>query len=321
MDFNEASLKERFETAVGGASPDVGALMDGGVERGEQLRRRRRAQGLGAAGISAAAVAVLAYAGFGHGLFDFHAIGPSDAPSSVVQTVTEPATPRSLAAIALEHLPDEQVVGAGTMGDAPQRSTVFASVGLDTNQGKVQLDLIASRQVKQWDKEPPCAASSPGLEVVQCDVSTLADGSQLVQVAQRSDAGPRPSSYLVLVGVRRDDHIVGALEYLAAQQVAPQEESLPVAEWTLPVSVSTLREIVTDPRFGVLTSPEMIAEGDALDNFTEDGMTGSSSGGSAVQVSPPEATGVQVGPGRPARGVASTSAPEQPGETDSSSGP
>ena len=311
MDFNEAALKERLETAVRGASPDVGALMDGGLERGERLRSRRRAQVL-AAGVTATAVAALAYAGIGEGLFDSDATGPANTPNRVVQEITEPSTPRSLAAAALEHLPDEEVVGTGDSGTRAQSPRMFATVGLVTERGDAELYLFATTRVQLWDKQPPCELGGVDVEVVQCRLSTVAGGPQMALVVQRFDEGPGSSSYQVSVGVRRDDQVVAVTQ---AQAAEPQDESVPVAEWDLPVSVATMRDIVTDPRFGMTTTPEMIAKGEALENFAEggSGMESGTSGSGGVKVRPK----VEL----PPEAVATTFAPERPGAGGARSGP
>lgn len=321
MDFNEAALKERFEAAVEGVSPDVGGLMDGGIERGAQLRRRQRAQVLGAAGVTAAAAAVV-YSGFTSGLFDSNSTGPADPPDSVVvQEINSPATARSLTAAALEHLSDEQLIAAGGPRGGMQRGSVFASLALDTDQGKVQLDVVATTRVKGWDRQGQCAPGTPQSATVQCQRSTLDDGAELVVAAEKLDAGTGPAQYLVRVTARRDDQLVGVLEYLRGAQAAVPREGVPMASWDLPVDVETLQEIVSDPRFGVVTSPEMIAKGEALDGFTKGGTTTGESSSGAVEVAPPDPTNFQVGPGNPTKGKASTSAPKAPGQSDSSSGP
>ncbi len=146
VDFNEGALKERFETAVAGVSPDVPTLLQGGVQRGEQLKRRRRAELIGATGLSAAAAVAVIYSGVASNLFDSNSTGPADTGNNTVEQINRPATARSLAAVALQHLPSRQVIGEGTMGGTAQ-SSVFASVGLSNDQGKVRLDLIATSRV------------------------------------------------------------------------------------------------------------------------------------------------------------------------------
>lgn len=339
MDFSEGALKERLEAAVSGMSPDVRALMDGGMQRGVRLQRRRRVEVLGATGLSVAAAAAVVYAGITSGLFDSNSTGPTDTPRSVLQEINQPATARSLAAAALEHLPADQVIGAGSMGSS-QRSTVFASVGLSNPKGKVQLDLLATSRLKQWDKQPPCASGTPSLRVVQCRVSRLDDGSQLILLAEKANAGPGPAKYLVSLGVRRETQVVAVLEYLVDGRATPRNDNQPVTSWAMPVSVDTMREIVTDPRFGVVTSPEMVAKGKAIVDF-RDLTVQTSSGSGAVRVAPPQPTvhqvQPQVTPGLPSSSAsapasASGSAPasasgsvpasaQRPGRTAASSGP
>jgi hypothetical protein len=315
MELNEGALKERFDTAVSGMSPDVTALMNGGIQRGEQLRRRRRAELFGAAGLSAAAAAAVVYSGIASDLFDTNSTGPTDTTPTSVEQINHASTPRSLAAVAIEHLPADEVLGAGSMGNTTQRSTVFAIVGLDTDKGKVELDLVATRRVIGWDRQRSCAPGTPRSETVKCQRSTLSDGSQLVMAAQRFDAGPGAAQYVVRVTVRRADQLVGILEYLRGKEASALGAKLPMADWRLPVSMATMRSIVADPRFGMLTSSEMLAKGRALDNFTNKVTETSSSSSSAVQVSPKSsAPTAQLGPRPPqssSSGGASAPAPAQ----------
>lgn len=319
MDRSEGALKERLETAVSGLSPDVRALMDGGMQRGVRLQRRRRVEMISAAGLSAVAAAAVAYSGVTSDLFDSNSTGPADTPSSVVE-INRPATARSLAATALEHLPAAQVVGAGSMGSSSPHSSVFASVGLSTDQGKAQLDLLATRRVMQWEKRPACAPNA-SLDVVYCHVSRLDDGTQLVLMAEKAKGTPGSPKYLVSLGARRETEVVAVLEYLVDSRATPADDSQPVADWSLPVSVATLRAIVTDPQFGVMTSPQMIAKGAALDNF-RGSMVEHSGSSSAASVAPPVPTGHQVRPQRPSLGgVSASAATQSPGESAASSGP
>jgi hypothetical protein len=323
VDFSEGALKERLETAVGGLTPDVTALTRGGVQRGEHLRRRRRAEAMSAAGLTAAAAAALAYSGVSFGWFDSNSAGPANTPNGTIEQINRPATARSLAAVALEHLPASEVIGEGTMGTSPQPA-VFASVGLTTDQGKAQLDLLASSRVKRWHAIRACSSGSASLKVVQCHFTRLGDGTPIILAAAKTVGGSGPTQFIVSLGSRRDSQIVYVLEYSGAR---PQNNQQPVTDWRLPVGVATLRTIVTDPRFGVLTTPQMIARGNALANWHGSLVTSSvgSSSASAVTVSPngtaplrpagPQATP----PSAPA--VGSAPAPARPSQTGLSSGP
>jgi hypothetical protein len=322
MELSDGALKERFETALSGMSPDAQELLEGGMQLGVQLRRRRRAELLGAAGLSVAAAATLVYSNITADWFDSNSTGPADTPSSLVQVINQPATARSLAAAALEHLRPDQVIGAGSMGSSSPRSSVFASVAVSTDQGKAQLDLLATRRVMQWDRRPACAPNT-SLDVVYCRVSRLDDGTQLVLMAEKAKGTRGSPRYLVSLGARRDTEVVAVLEYLVDNRATPADDSQPVADWSLPVSVATMRAIVTDPQFGVMASPRMIAEGEALDNFRGSMVTHTHAGAVHVAtVAPPVPTGPQIRPQRPSTGSASASASTQsPGESAASSGP
>lgn len=90
-----------------------------------------------------------------------------------------------------------------------------------------------------------------------------------------------------------------------------------------------MREIVGDPRFGVATSPEMIAAGEALEDFDEDGLVGSSSSSSGTSAGTSAQTSASVEtvfpgdkqlPEAPSSDVPPTAATERSGETDPSTG-
>jgi hypothetical protein len=316
MQLDEEALKGRFETAVSGVSPDVTALMDRGMHRGEQLRRRRRAEVFGAAGLSAAAAAAIVYSGFSFDLFDSNSTGPTGTTSNTVERINQPANARSLAAAALQHVPGDKLIAAGTMGNAAHRSSIYASVGLGTSRGKVQLDLLATTRVKRWDQQPNCPRSSSGSKVVQCQVSTSGGKRQVIVTAEKYRAGPGPTMYLVTVGARRDSQVVAVFEYVGAGAF-PQDEQQPVATWHLPVSVQTMREIVADPRFGMWTTAEMIAKGRALKHFDNSGgSTVVGSRGSSSATVPPAASVAATpetvsapGSGQSSSGAASAPAP------------
>lgn len=265
MDFKEGALKERFENAVSGLSPDVGALLEGGLRRGAQLHRRRRTQAFGAAALSAAVAAGL-YAGVASGLFDPNSTGPADTTNSIVEQVDRRATTRALTAVALEHLQPDRLTRADAFSTGVRDGSLQVLLVLGTEHGKAHLELDASRHLDGLDKGPQCGTKVGGAKTDQCSASTLPNGDRLVVTTERFTDRSGSATYLVAVAVVRDGQAVDVQEYLTGSQL-PKDETQPVADWKLPVSVAEMRAIVTDPRYGLETSREMIATGAALDNF------------------------------------------------------
>lgn len=276
MELNETKLKERFETAVGGVSPNVSALVDGGSERGAQLQRRRRAQGFGAVVASAAAVAAIAYVGVDQGIFDSDATGPSN--GTVSQAPTEPSTPRSLAAVAMSHIGLEPFA-VGTDGGESPEGQVAAGVAFKTDQGNAELNLVATSHLGNWDSQRICEPGDEQTVVEACDRQALDDGGHLMTVAQRASAGDGPDLYFVFVAVEYPGELVAVIE---STRGAISNTDASVEQWGLPVDVATMRAIVTDPRFGLTTDAEAIRQGQAIEDFKEGGLVQTDSDSSSA---------------------------------------
>ena len=273
MELNETRLKERFETAVGGVTPNVSALVDGGSELGAQLHRRRRAQGFGAVMASAAAVAAIAYVGVDQGIFDSDATGPAN--GTVSQAPTEPSTPRSLAAVAMSHIDLEPFMVGTDGGDQPE-GQLSAGMGYKTTDGNAELQLAATSNLDGWDPQAICEPSGPEIVIEACERKVLDDGGEMVTLAQRGRQGT--PQYFVIVAVKRPGELVAVIE---TTQRAVANTEAPVEEWGLPVDVDTMRAIVTDPRFGLTTDAEAIRQGGAIEDFKEGGLVQTDSGSSS----------------------------------------
>lgn len=322
MDFNETMLKERFETAVGGISPDVNGLVDGGCELGVGMRRRRRAQGLGAAVASAAAVAAIAYVGIGQGLFGSDATGPADSgPTSVSQLV--PSTPPGMAAAVMEHIGSGTLVRvAGDSRNSDTQKQISVDLGYRIDGRDVELHTFASDDVTQWSEAESCPRDPT---VLWCDDTALADGTPAIQVLMKSqsnqdqptssttlDTGPSLATYSAVSGVLRDGQLLAVYEIVRLDA----ETSYTAAD--LPISMETLRGIAIDPAVGLRTTHEFIEQGEQIPDFGDSGEFPVSSSGSAT-ATPMEEQG--SGESRTGPGSETEPAPQQPGESDSSSGP
>jgi hypothetical protein len=304
VDGNEILVKERFDSAVGGVNPDVVSLVGGGVAAGRGMRRRRRVQGtVGLLAASALVVGALAASGAMGSLFNSEGSPPADQLGRLVQL--EPATPRGLAAAVMAHTEGlGTVIGVGgtaidkTSDDAELSGGLTVDVGYRTSDGvKVELQVVASPQIKQWPTESACA-SQPH---VTCTQDVLPDGTTRLVMKADTDGnvpggqGEFAEAHVLAVGLLRDDQFVIALETVANSS-------------STPLTVDDLQAIVVDPAVGIATTPDLNAQGQDIPDF-KNGLLDSSgdSSSSSGSASPPSAVPV---PGSPASASASTAPPD-----------
>ena len=90
----EVMLRERFDVAVGGISPDIAKLVTDGTAEGRgAIRRRRIVSGIAAAAVAIVAVGSISYAAQN----DLFGKGDHATKNGFVEQLV-PATPRGLAA-------------------------------------------------------------------------------------------------------------------------------------------------------------------------------------------------------------------------------
>ncbi len=269
MDADETLVKERFDAAVGGVSPDVVSMVGGGVAVGRGIRRRRRLVGAGGATATAAVVVgVLVATGGLRSLFDSKGAGPAQ----ITQRVD--ATPRGMAAAVLTHTDGlGSLIGVGgqalenSRGMLDLKHGITAEFGYALGSGaKVDLQVIASRPSAKERKAFLCANRS---STVTCRETTFPDGTR----------GAVISSTDGLLGVAnvRDSQVVIVLETV-------------INSGSTPLSVQDLKAIATDPLVGLTTTADLNAQGLAIPDFKSTLTTssgGSSSGSSTSSVSPP----------------------------------
>jgi hypothetical protein len=198
------------------------------------------------------------------------------------------------------------VIGVGgtaidnSSDDAELTSGLTMEVGYRTSDGvKVDLQVVASAQTKQWPTESACA-SQPH---VTCTQDVLPDGT--TRLVTRIDTGDTGSggqaefakAHVLGVGILRDDQFVIALETVANSD-------------STPLTVDELQAIAVDPAVGIATTPELNAQGQDIPDFKNgllvtSGDSSSSSGSGSA--SPPSAVTV---PGSAASASASTAPPD-----------
>jgi len=314
--MDETLVKERFEAAVGGVSPDVVSLVGGGVAAGRGIRRRRRLQGtVGVVAASALIVGALTLTGAVGNLFDSQ--GPADGSKTVVELV--PATPRGLAAAVMSHASGlGSLIGVG--GQPEGRSgALMVEVGYRTSTGtKVDLQVVASPQTRLWAREATCRTQPKGT----CTRTTLPDGTRRIVLQSNADgsaptaSGTFAGSHVIGVGILRKDQFVIVLETVVGSSSSP-------------LSIAQVQAIATDPVVGISTAAALNARGKTIPGFKTKVpiVTGSSSsssgGGSSGPVtsappptrrsgsSPPSSGGTASAPS-PASESASTAPPAGP---------
>jgi hypothetical protein len=304
MDANEVLVKERFDAAVGGTSPDVVSLVGGGLAAGRGMRRTRRLQGaVGVLAASALVVGALTATGaIGH-LFDSRGPASND-KGRLVQL--EPATPRGLAAAVMTHTSGLGTligVGGTTQGhdgsETQMRDSITAELGYRTGSGvKVDLQVVASPHVDMWRRSVDCSGQTPGT----CAETRLPDGTRRV-VLQSDAEGKAPSAsgvftgpHVIAVGILRDDAFVVVVETVVNSAQSP-------------LRAAALQQIATDPAVGLLTTPELNARGQRLEHFKRSLVRTSSSSSSAETAPPPSASATPQSAGPPADGSASVAPP------------
>jgi hypothetical protein len=294
MDANEVLVKERFDAAVGGTSPDVVSLVGGGLAAGRGMRRRRRLQGaVGVLAASAVVVGALTATGvIGH-LFDSQGPASSDR-GRLVQL--EPATPRGLAAAVMAHTSGLGTligVGGTTQGhessDSQMRDSITAELGYRTDNGvKVDLQVVASPHVSAWRHEVDCSTQTPGT----CAQTRLPDGTRRVVLQAEGDgkapgaSGAFSGPHLVAVGILRDESFVVVVETVVNSAQSP-------------LDAGALQEIATDPTVGVSTTSALNAQGMRIQHFQRSLVQTSGSSSGSGTAPPPSASATPQSAGPP----------------------
>jgi hypothetical protein len=307
MDANETLVKERFDAAVAGISPDVVSLTGGGIAAGRGIRRRRRMQGaVGVLAVTAIAVGALTATGAIGNLLNSQGADSTSRPGKLVEL--QPATPRGLAAAVMAH-----TAGLGTLiaiggqspgrhnSDAQLRDGVTVDMGYRTDDGiKVELQVVASPHTASWKSAANCASQARGT----CTQARLPDGT--TRVVLRADAdGTAPSAagtfsgpHVIAVGVLRRDQFV-----IAVETVVNSTQS--------PLGVAALEAIATDPAVGVTTTQALNTQGLGFRHFKANlsvlsSSSSSSSGRSSGSGSAPPPSAVS---GSPPASSSSSAAP------------
>jgi hypothetical protein len=285
MDANETMLKEHFDAAVGGAQPDVVALVGGGLTAGRGMRRRRRVQGaVGVIAASAVAVGALTVTGAIGNLLDSQ--GPASTDKGTLVQL-EAATPRGLAAAVMSHTSAVgTLVGVGGTGqghdgsNAQMRDSITAEVGYRTDGGvKVDLQVVASPHVSTWRRAVDCSTQAPGT----CTRTRLPDGTTRVVVQAGVDgkapgaSGAFSGPHLIVVGILRRESFVVVVETVVNSAQSP-------------LGVTALQTIAADPAVGLSTTPEFNAQGEQLAHFKRSLVQTSSSSSGSATAPPPSAS-------------------------------
>ena len=275
--FDEAMLRERFESALADLSPDIVRLVaDGAAEGRGLLRRRRIVSGLAAAAVAIVAVGSITYASqsglLGQG--DDHATNNG----LVVQLV--PATPRGLAAALMSHTEDLgtpfAVGGTKMESDGAELSGQIA-YRLSGGAG-LELDVYATTDMSAIDETACQAGADPTLTV--CRRFALPDGTRAwyVEYATAASGSDESQGVVSAVIALREDQAVAVVQTMADTTDFALDQS-------------RLAEIVSDPAIGLSTTEAFNALGDDIPDFKVGGLITSDSGsGSATAPAPAPTT-------------------------------
>jgi hypothetical protein len=290
---DEGMLRERFESAVGGLTPDIGRLVaDGAAEGRGAVRRRRVVSGIGAAAVAIVAVGSISLASQN----DLFGKGDHATNNGLVEQLV-PATPRGMTAALLSHtgqlgLGTPLAVG-GTKTTPESTTQISGQVAYDLGAGVgVEIDAYATPDLTAARH----ACDSGALDsATVCRPFTLDDGTPAWYLVYDMGADGDQSAVAAAVLARRDDQVVAVIETMSGS-----------TEFAL--DQDALAAIVSDPAIGLSTTGSFNALGEQITDYKDGGLihvesgsgsSGSSGGGSA---SPPT---VATQPATPTSGSAS----------------
>jgi hypothetical protein len=264
-------LSARFESAVGGMTPDIGRLVaDGAAEGRSAVRRRRIVSGIAAAAVAIVAVGSISYASqnnlFGKG--NDHATNTGE----LVQLV--PATSRGLAAALMSHTDDLHLGTLLAVGgtEASSQTTLSGQVAYDLGGGTgIEIDVYAStdRSALTQNGGDGCTTDQAGLDV--CRPFTLPDGTK----AWYSEIGSGrvgTLARLAAVVAIRDDQLVAVVETMSGTT-------------DLALDQDAIAAIAADPAIGVSTTASFNEVGQGIPGFKDGGLITGDSG--SATASPP----------------------------------
>lgn len=179
--------------------------------------------------------------------------GPASDTSLPPERDRVPITSRAIAAVALDHLPDDTEQREPTSPFDHDPRTAGARLGYGGGQDDVSLDVFVSPRVG----EDPCPQLYHGCEELKAD-----DGSPMFLRWQELQPAEDPG--VVDVVLDRGD------ERVRVELHGPEDILGDPREMDLPVWVDEALEIAQDPRLRLRTSPEAVQAGERLDKWTED---------------------------------------------------
>jgi hypothetical protein len=243
MRATETLFRERAEAEVGPINPDVSALVNGGIQAGRRLRRRRQLATGVVAAVAVVAATAIGYAAVGAGMFT-----DDTAPADPSFEQLVPATPRGMAAAVIEHLPVGYERLAGRMSDSGDVPLLVAF--LVPEEPRAELLVMATPEADRWaETRAEFCSGEP------CDEVTTPEGIEVVTATDSQEGtGARVTAALANQG---DDVVIAVLS-------APEDTG------PLPLTTEDLVAIVSDPLVGLQTSAEMNASGESIEDWSED---------------------------------------------------
>lgn len=178
--------------------------------------------------------------------------GPASDTSLPPERYRVPITSRAIAAVALDHLPDDTDEREPSAPFDHDPRAAGARLGYGSPQDDVSLDVRVSPRVD----EEPCSRIYDGCVELEAD-----DGSPMFLRWQELEPQEDPGIVDVVLD-RGDERVWVGLN-------GPEIPGDP-RELDLPVWVDQALEIAQDPRLRLRTSPAAVQAGEQLDKWTED---------------------------------------------------
>ena len=171
----------------------------------------------------------------------------------------EPATVAGLAAAILTHVDTDSVKRASGSGNEHEKWKVV-TLELEAGGVVVPVDVMVSEYTSETVRPSPGEMCADDPAVLSCRTETTPDGSVVGLLTSREDltGGWHGSGLTAYVGHFRDDYMVLVMETLSSRKPYYVDMT------QLPLDLTVLLEIATDPLVGTHTSPELNATGKNL---------------------------------------------------------
>ena len=192
----------------------------------------------------------------------------SPAPSSGAGSPTsgrenrEPATVKGLVAAVLTHLDPDRVKGKGG-GGSEDGGSMSVHIDVEVSGAVVPLEVVAAAYGGDMGRPSEAELCPKDPAVLRCTTWAQDDGSFVVRLTATEDltGGILDKGLVAYVMHMRED------EGVIVMQTVPDRQPDYVDMTRLPLDVTVLEQIATDPLVGTSTSPELNRVGEGLEGI------------------------------------------------------